>query len=169
LVTDGAPALALGTEKGDPDTMNQPPRPPSEPIINRMMRIGMVVQTITITCVSLAAYLIGLYVHPQHPEFAETMAFVTLSLSELPVAYTARSERYPLIKVGIFSNRNMNLAVLSSTLLLLAVVYVPFLQPIFNTVALGWSQWELVIPFIFIPAIAAEVAKYLVYLRRKPA
>ncbi len=169
LVTDGAPALALGTEKGDPDTMSQPPRPPSEPIINRMMRIGLVVQTIAITCVSLAAYLIGLYVHPQHPEFAETMAFVTLSLSELPVAYTARSERYPLIKVGIFSNRNMNLAVLSSTLLLLAVVYVPFLQPIFNTVALGWSQWELVIPFIFIPAIAAEVAKYLVYSRRKPA
>jgi Ca2+-transporting ATPase len=169
LVTDGAPALALGTEKGDPDSMSQPPRPPSEPIINRIMRIGMVVQTITITCVSLAAYLIGLHVHPEHPEFAETMAFVTLSLAELPVAYTARSERYPLIKVGIFTNRNMNLAVLSSTLLLLAVIYVPFLQPVFNTVALGWSQWELVIPLFFIPAIAAEVVKSILYARRKPA
>jgi Ca2+-transporting ATPase len=169
LVTDGAPALALGTEKGDPDTMEQPPRPPSEPIINRLMQIGMSVQFIAITIVSLAAYLIGLYVHPQYPEFAETMAFVTLSLSELPLAYSARSERFPLIKVGVFSNRNMNLAVLSSALLLLVVVYVPFLQPIFNTVALGWSQWELIIPLFFVPAIAAEVSKYIIYSRRRPA
>ena len=84
-------------------------------------------------------------------------------------AYTARSERYPLIKVGIFSNRNMNLGVLSSLLLLIAVVYVPFLQPIFNTVALGWSQWQLVIPLLFIPSIAAEGSKYVLSARRKPA
>jgi Ca2+-transporting ATPase len=167
LISDGAPALALGTEKGDPDIMEQPPRPPSEPIINRFMRIGMGVQFIAITAVVLAAYLIGLYVHPQQPEFAETMAFVTLSLSELPLAFSARSERYPLIKIGIFSNRNMNLAALSSFLLLIAVIYVPFLQPIFNTVALGWSQWELVIPLVLIPAIAAEAAKFTLYSRSR--
>jgi Ca2+-transporting ATPase len=167
LISDGAPALALGTEKGDPDIMEQPPRPPSEPIINRFMRIGMGVQFIAITTVVLAAYLIGLYVHPQQPEFAETMAFVTLSLSELPLAFSARSERYPLIKIGIFSNRNMNLAALSSFLLLIAVIYVPFLQPIFNTVALGWSQWELVIPLVLIPAIAAEAAKFTLYSRSR--
>jgi Ca2+-transporting ATPase len=167
LISDGAPALALGTEKGDPDIMEQPPRPPSEPIVNRFMQIGMGVQFIAITVVVLAAYLIGLYVHPLQPEFAETMAFVTLSLSELPLAFSARSERYPLIKIGIFSNRNMNLAALSSLLLLIAVIYVPFLQPIFNTVALGWSQWELVIPLVLIPAIAAEAAKYMLYTRHK--
>jgi Ca2+-transporting ATPase len=170
LISDGAPALALGTEKGDPDIMEQPPRPPSEPIINRFMQIGMGVQFIAITVVVMAAYLIGLHLHPQQPEFAETMAFVTLSLSELPLAFAARSERYPLIKIGIFSNLNMNLAVLSSFLLLIAVIYVPFLQPIFNTVALRWSQWELVIPLVLIPAIAAEAAKYFLYARlRKPA
>ena len=161
LITDGAPALALGTEKGDPDIMNQPPRPPSEPIINRFMQIGIAVQTIAITTVTLAAYLIGLAAHPEHPEFAETMAFITLSFSELLRAYTARSERYPILKIGIFNNRNMNLGVLSSLLLLLAVIYIPFLQPIFNTTSLGLAQWELVLPLLFIPSLAAEMTKFI--------
>ncbi len=165
LITDGAPALALGTEKGDPDIMNQPPRPPKEPIINRFMRIGIAVQTITITTVTLTAYLIGLQLHPEQPEFAETMAFVTLSFSELLRAYTARSERYPLLKIGVFNNRNMNLGVLTSFLLLLAVIYVPFLQPIFNTTALGWAQWRLVIPLLIAPSLAAELTK-LIFGRR---
>jgi P-type Ca2+ transporter type 2C len=161
LITDGAPALALGTEKGDPDIMDQPPRPPSEPIINRFMQIGIAVQTIAITAVTLGAYLIGLAAHPEQPEFAETMAFVTLSFSELLRAYTARSERYPVYKIGIFGNRNMNLGVLSSFILLLAVIYIPFLQPIFNTTTLGWAQWELVLPLLFIPSLAAEVTKFV--------
>ena len=167
LITDGAPALALGTEKGDPDIMQQPPRPPAEPIINRFMQMGIGVQTIAITAVTLAAYMIGLNAHPEQPEFAETMAFVTLSFSELLRAYTARSERYPLLKIGIFSNRNMNLGVASSLILLLLVIYVPFLQPIFNTTSLGWQQWELVLPLLFVPSLAAELTKYFLSSRRQ--
>ncbi len=68
LVTDGAPALALGTEKGDPDIMSQPPRPPKEPIINRFMQVGILTQTIAITSVILAAYFIGLKWFPYHIE-----------------------------------------------------------------------------------------------------
>jgi len=162
LITDGAPALALGTEKGDPDIMRQPPRQPSEPIINRFMQIGIAVQTLFITAVTLSAYLIGLRLHPDQPEFAETMAFVTISFSELLRAYTARSEIYPLLKIGLFNNRNMNLAFISSLTLLLLVVYVPFLQPIFNTTPLGWQQWEVVLPLLIFPSIAAEVTKLLV-------
>ena len=161
LITDGAPALALGTEKGDPDIMNQPPRPPSEPIINRFMQVGITVQTVAITAVTLIAYIVGLRIYPEAPEFAETMAFVTLSFSELVRAYTARSERYPLLKIGIFGNRNMNLAVISSMALLLGVIYIPILQPIFNTTALGWAQWELVLPLLLIPSVAAEFTKYV--------
>ncbi len=165
LITDGAPALALGTEKGDPDIMNQRPRPPSEPIINRFMQVGIAVQTIAKTVTALAAYLIGLQLHPETPEFAETMAFVTLSFSELLRAYTARSEYYPLLKIGIFSNRTMNVAVASSLVLLLAVVYTPFLNSIFDTTPLGWTQWVIVLPLLFIPAIAAEAVKYIVMWR----
>jgi Ca2+-transporting ATPase len=161
LITDGAPALALGTEKGDPDIMSHPPRPASEPIINRFMQVGIVVQTLAITTVTLFAYFTGLRLYPGQPEFAETMAFVTLSFSELLRAYTARSEHYPVIKIGVFSNRWMNYAVLSSLALLLAVIYVPFLNPIFNTTPLGWNQWQLMLPLLFVPSLAAEFTKYI--------
>ena len=167
LITDGAPALALATEKGDPDIMDQPPRPAKEPIINRSMRNGIAIQTVAITTVTLAAYLMGLRLYPNQPEFAMTMAFVTLSLSELLRAFTARSERYPILKIGVFTNRYMNLAVLSSFILILLVVYVPFLQPIFSTVPLGWTQWQLIIPLLILPSLAAEAYKYILTWRQK--
>lgn len=162
LVTDGAPALALGMEKAEPGIMEQPPRPPTEPIINRFMQFGIGVQTIAITTVVMLAFYLGRLLHPGTPEFAETMAFVTLSISELARAYTARSERIPLFKIGVFGNRFMNLAFLSSLFLILMVVYVPFLQRIFNTASLGWAQWQVVLPLLLIPSIAAEAVKYII-------
>jgi Ca2+-transporting ATPase len=167
LITDGAPALALGTEKGDPDIMNQPPRPPKEPIINRYMQLGVVVQTIAITAATLLAYELG-KAHVE-PQYAETMAFLTLSGSELLRAFTARSERYPLLKIGVFTNRWMNLAVLASFVLLLAVVYIPFLNPIFDTVPMGWAEWEIILPLLLIPSIAAEVMKTITWLAGRKA
>jgi Ca2+-transporting ATPase len=164
LITDGAPALALGMEKGDPDIMEQKPRPPEEPIINGFMVKGIVVQTIAITTVTLGAYLLGLNLYPVAPgEFnatAATMAFVTLSFSELLRAFTARSERYPILKVGVFGNSKMNYAVLSSIVLLLGVIYLPFLQPIFDTVPLGLEQWQYIFPMLFVPSVASEVTKW---------
>ena len=68
------------------------------------------------------------------------MAFVTLSASELLRAFTARSERYPLLKIGVFSNRNMNWAVISSLVLLLGVVYIPFFQPLLIPSRWGWRS-----------------------------
>lgn len=163
LVTDGAPALALGLEKGDPDLMEQPPRDPDEPILNRFMLTGITIQTIAITGVTLGAYWIGL---TRFPEMASTMAFVTLSFSELLRAFTARSERVPILKVGLFTNKVMNWAILSSLILLLGVVYVPFLQVIFDTVPLGWLQWEIILPLLLGPSIAAELTKVLLKNRQ---
>ena len=167
LATDGAPALALGTEKGDPDIMLQKPRPSKEPIINRFMQLGVVIQTIAITSTTLIAYAIGL-MHSD-PRFAETMAFVTLCMSELLRAFTARSERYPLLRIGIFSNRWMNLAVLTSVALVLMVVYVPVFNGIFNTLPLGMAEWVKIVPLFLIPSIAAEAVKYYISAREKHA
>jgi Ca2+-transporting ATPase len=166
LLTDGAPALALGTEKGDPDIMDQKPRPSREPIINRHMLFGIVVQTIAITAVTLAAFYIGRFTDPEHAAFAQTMAFVTLSCSELFRAFTARSEYFPLLKIGFFGNKFMNLAVLSSLVLIVAVVYIPFFNTIFDTLPLGWAQWELIIPLLLIPSIAAEITKAYLSTRK---
>jgi P-type Ca2+ transporter type 2C len=164
LITDGAPALALGVEKGDPDIMLQKPRPPSEPIINRLMWSGIAVQTVAISGITLAAFAAGLHMEGG-VALASTMAFTTLSTSELLRAFTSRSERYSLFKIGVFSNRTMVIAVAASLLLLLAVVYVPFLQAAFNTVPLGWDAWRLMLPLILIPSIVAEGMKWLLRLR----
>jgi Ca2+-transporting ATPase len=90
------------------------------------------------------------------------MAFITLSFSELLRAFTARSERYPLLKIGVFKNKSMNWAVVISSVLLLGVLYLPFLQPIFSTVPLSWEHWQYLIPLLFVPAFAAEVTKWFV-------
>ena len=60
MVTDGAPALALAKEKGDPDVMEHPPRPKTEPIIHGPMRLGILIQTISQTGATLTAFALGL-------------------------------------------------------------------------------------------------------------
>lgn len=162
LLTDGAPALALGLEKGDPDVMQRPPRPSTEPIVNREMRIGMIIQTVFITTAVLGAFRVGLAWG--NATLAQSMAFVTLSISELLRAYTSRSERYSVWQIGITTNRYMQYAVALSLILLALVVYVPFLQPIFNTMPLGLREWIVMLPLILLPSIAAEVTKW--FLRR---
>jgi Ca2+-transporting ATPase len=168
LITDGAPALALGMEKGDPDVMNVPPRPVNEPVINREMQVGILVQSIIITAAVLGAFVVGLnwYGTTGHGlTMAQTMAFGTLSISELIRAYTSRSERYGLLQIGIFSNKWMQYAVLSSLAILLAIIYVPVLDPIFNTAFLGWREWSVMLPLLFAPAIAAEITKVFLRMR----
>jgi Ca2+-transporting ATPase len=147
-------------EKGDPDIMEQPPRPSREPIINRIMVIRIAIMTVVLTGVVLIAFLIGLNEHGK--DLAETMAFATLALAELPIAFTTRSERYPLFKLGFLSNKWMLRAVALSVLLTLAVIYIPFLNDPFNTVPLTLAQWEVIIPLILLPAIVAEISKFFV-------
>ena len=188
LITDGAPALALAMERGDPDIMSHKPRAKSEPIINRIMGVGITIQTITQTTAVLSAFGLGLIWHLQagalvpqgmNPVFyllhhdwrgvdiqaAETMAFVTLSLCELFRAYTVRSERASVFQIGVFSNRYMQYAVGLSIALLLIVCAVPFLQPIFNTHFLSVNEWSVVLGLSLIPAFSEEVTKF--FLRRR--
>ena len=187
LITDGAPALALAMEKGDPDIMDQKPRAKSEPIVNRSMGIGIIVQTIMQTSAVLIAFVMGLAWHLEagamipagsnmlsyvlahdwrgvDVQTAETMAFVTLSMAELFRAYTVRSERASIFTIGIFSNKYMQYAVGISITLLLLVCAVPFLQPIFNTHFLSFREWALVVGLALMPAVAEEVTKF--FLRR---
>ena len=188
LITDGAPALALAMEKGDPEIMKRRPRPPAEPVINSTMRLGIAVQTVAQTGAVLAAFVVGLLWHLRagdalppgaNPvaflmrydwrgldvQTAETMAFLTLSLCELFRAYTVRSERLSLFRIGVFSNRSMQYAVGLSLLLLGLVVSVPFLQPIFNTHFPSAREWAVVLGLALVPAIAEEITKW--FLRRK--
>jgi Ca2+-transporting ATPase len=175
LLSDGAPALALGMEKGDPDIMFRPPRPPEEPVINREMVIGVIVQTLAITTAVLGAYWLGLtYFAGRVPGVdplitAETMAFVTLVMSELLRAYTSRSERYPLLKLGVFTNKYMQYAVAFSMVMLFAVVYlpIPVLHEVFNTTPLTGEEWLAVGPLMLLPAVVAEIQKMILFRSKR--
>jgi len=167
LVTDGAPALALGMEKGDPDTMRKPPRPPKEPVINRDMAIGLAAVSIVDTIAILTAFYLALDRFAGHVEAAQTVAFVTLCTSELLRAFTARSEYYSVFSIGVFSNRWMVWAVGISFILVLMTVYVPFLRPFFDTAPLSFADWLFMAPFFFASPITMELVK--VYLRKRKA
>ena len=167
LVSDGAPALALGLEKGDKDIMKHPPRPPKEPVINRDMAIGIGVIALVDALAILFVFYLGLQRYPGHLEAAQTIAFVTLCISELVRAFTARSEYHSIFSIGPFSNRWMVWAVGASLLLVLLVVYLPFLQPFFDTVPLTLDDWLMMAPFFFASAIAMELLKF--YFRRRSA
>jgi len=190
LITDGAPALALAMEKGDPDVMQRKPRSKNEPIVNKSMGLGIGIQTVAQTGAVLTAFALGLIWHLeagasipaginpivyllQHDwqgidvQTAETMAFMTLSLCELFRAYTVRSERASIFQIGMFSNRYMQYAVGLSITLLVLVVSVPFLQPIFNTHLPSLREWGTVIGLALIPAISEEITKF--FLRRSEA
>ena len=158
LLTDGAPALALGLEKGEPGIMDRPPRPAREPIINRSMILGLVLQSITITCVALLAFWLGRNTFGS-VDVARTMAFMVLSGCQLLRAYTNRSEHASLFSLGVFSNRWMQYATASSVALLLAVVYVPGLNGVFNAVPLSLRQWGYLAPLLLLPAIVDELTK----------
>ena len=165
LVSDGAPALALGVEPGEPGIMEKPPRPVREPIINRQMWGRIVIQSLADAAATLTVYLTGLSLFPEQ---ARTMAFATITFAELVRSFTSRSEYHLVFKIGVFSNRAMIYAVLSSSVLLLLVIYVPILQPIFNTVPLGPAHWRYVLPLMLFPALVAELSK-IILGRRAPA
>jgi P-type Ca2+ transporter type 2C len=159
LVTDGAPALALGLERGERDIMSRPPRPVREPVINRPLMLGVAVQAVVMTGAVLGAFLYGLDRYAGSLQGAQTVAFTTLVISELLRAYTARSDRHSAFHIGLFANRAMQYAVGASLALLLVAIYLPVAQPFFGTVPLSLGDWAVILPCALLASLAAEVTK----------
>jgi Ca2+-transporting ATPase len=165
LVTDGAPALALGMERGEPDIMTRPPRPTKEPVINREMTIFTIVQSSVMTAAVLFTYFIALKWYPDNLERAQTVAFGTICMSELLRAFAVRSARLSVFTIGFFTNKYMLWAVSGSALFVVAAIYVPFLRAFVGTVPLSGRDWLMMIPFILMDFTAAEITKFV--FRRK--
>ncbi|MGH8544372.1 MAG: cation-translocating P-type ATPase [Gammaproteobacteria bacterium] len=144
LVTDGAPALALGVDPADAGVMNEPPRPRGEGVITRSMWSGiffvgaiMAAGTLLILDASLPGGLIDGY---GNVRYAHTMAFTTLVFFSLFTVFNARSDERSAFS-GMFSNEWLWGAVLLSLLLQAAVIYIPFLQQAFSTESLSAGDW----------------------------
>jgi Ca2+-transporting ATPase len=144
LVTDGAPALALGIDPADADVMKKPPRPRGEGVITRSMWAGiflvgaiMATGTLLVLDASLPG---GLIEGTGNIGYAQTMAFTTLVFFSLFNVFNARSDERSAFR-GLFSNRWLWGAILLSLLLQVAVIYAPFLQQAFSTVSLSFIDW----------------------------
>lgn len=133
LMTDGLPGLALTMELPERDTMRRKPYHPNENIFGRGMGRHMLWVGLLMGLVSLG---MGLWAWKANRPDWQTMVFTTLTLSQMGHALAIRSGRDSLFKIGLFSNKALLGAVLLTFVLQLAVVYVPFMQEIFNTVAL---------------------------------
>lgn len=165
LITDSFPALALGTEKGDKDIMTLKPRNVNTPIVDKKMISGIAVQSTALVIAVLGAYLVGLCRYPDykdniaHLSFARTYAFTTLIFAELLRAYSSRSEKFTIFKIGFFTNKIMVWASVLSFVMLLAVIYIPFARPIFETTILSIRDWVVILLFSLIPFASAEIYK----------
>jgi Ca2+-transporting ATPase len=158
LVTDGAPALALGVDPADARTMTEPPRPRAEGVITRRMWAGiffvgpvMAGGTLAIFDASLPG---GLIEGSGAPAYAQTMAFTTLMIFQLFNAFNARSDERSAFE-GLFRNYWLWAAIALSLFLHGAVVYMPFLQQAFSTTSLTFGDWLL----------CAAVASSVLWLR----
>jgi Ca2+-transporting ATPase len=163
LLTDAFPALALGMEKKEPNIMNRPPRKPDEPIMDTRMKWQIAIQSTFMTVSVLGVFIYALK-FTNGVEAARTYAFATLIFSELLRAYTSRSETYSVFSIGFFANKFMVGGTVISFLLLLIVLYVPYLREVFDTTFLSFYDWDIIVAFGLIPFVAAEVSK--IFLRR---
>jgi Ca2+-transporting ATPase len=144
LVSDGAPALALGVDPADADVMREPPRARGEGVITGRMWAGIVfmggvtaVGTLLVLDASLPG---GLIEGAGDVRYAQTMAFTTLLFFSLFTVFSARSDEQSAF-VGMFSNGWLWGAIVLSGLLHVAVIYVPLLQHAFSTVSLSAGDW----------------------------
>lgn len=150
LVTDGLPAMALGVDQAEDELMKQKPRPAKENIFARRLGWKILSRGVLIGFCTLAAFWLTLKAEPDNLSLAQTVAFATLVMAQLIHVFDCRSSR-SIFHRNLFENKYLVLAVLSSVVLLLGVIYIDALQPVFKTVDLGWREWALTFVFAGIP------------------
>ena len=168
LVTDGLPAMALGVDPAEENAMQRPPRDSRESIFARGVGWKIVTRGLLIGFCSLAAFWISYVETPENLVRAQTVAFATLVFSQLIYVFDCRSQGTIFQRTPL-DNPMLVLAVLSSAVLLLGVIYYPPLGPVFHTVPLGLREWILVTVTSTMPVILAglfDVLRTVFY--RKP-
>lgn len=160
LVTDSLPALALGMEPVEKTAMTQPPRGKEEPLFSKAFSRRLAWQGALVGGITLLAYGLGFHLTGTFA-VANTMAFATLTFSQLFHAFDVRSETTPLFRLGVLSNKAMNKAFLAGAALQAAVLLAPPLQGAFSVVPLALEQWGMVLALALTPLVVCEIEKAL--------
>jgi Ca2+-transporting ATPase len=157
LVTDGAPALSLGVEPAHRHAMEQPPRRPDASIMGHglwqhAVWVGLLMGGVTLA-VQAAAIEAGWH--------WQTMVFTVLAFLQLAHAMAVRSEQASTFRLGFRTNVPLLVTVVVTALVQMAFIYLPVLQPVFETAALGPAELLVVFLVTPIPFVAVEIEKWL--------
>lgn len=177
LGTDMLPALGLGTEMPEEGIMDRPPRSTKETLLNkRLVILAFFWYGLIESAVSMAAYFFVNMLHgwPGVPlassgmvyTQATTMALASIVFCQIGVVQCARTERQSIFKTGLFTNKNIIRGIVFEIFLITAIMYVPFLQDIFQTASIGWKHWIFLV-FCPVPIVALDELRKA-YLRRIP-
>lgn len=176
LGTDMLPALGLGAEKSEPGIMKQPPRLRTAHLLNR----GIILKAfawygLVASIISTVGYF---FVNHQHGwpnvalaasgsvyQEATTMTLAAIVFCQIAAALNCRTKNSSIFSIGIFSNRRIWGGIIFEVLLLALLIYVPFLQGLFNTAAIGWQDWILLVCIPIPLVLIEEIRKY--FMRKK--
>ena len=164
LITDCFPALALGLEKAEPDTMKRPPRSSSDGIFSGGMAGDIAYQGILITVITLVSYIIGHSMEVGHFAIPRgvspdgmTMAFLTMSMCEIFHAFNMRSQRKSVFKLG--HNIVLWMAMLGSVALTTIVLEVPAVANAFGFTPVSWNEYAIAIGLAVLIVPIVETVK----------
>ncbi len=158
LVTDGLPGLALGFEPPERNVMQRPPHPPSESIFARGLGIHILWAG---PLMGMVALITGWFYWRAGDPGWQTMLFTVLTLSQMFHVMAVRLDRESLFVAGPLSNPLLFGAVILTLLLQFALIYVPFLQDVFDTVALSVSHLLIAFALSSIIFWMIEMQKWL--------
>jgi Ca2+-transporting ATPase len=159
LITDGFPALALAVEPPEPDIMQRPPWPPREPVITRRGGLLITVYGSLIAATMAAGFWLTYDAPHANLAQARTAVFCVACYTQLFFAFAARSQRYTLPQLGLFSNPRILGAIALSGMLQAAIVMFPPTQRWFDVIGLAPRQWVTVLLISLVPVTIVEVAK----------
>ncbi|XZJ87138.1 calcium-transporting P-type ATPase, PMR1-type [Clostridium perfringens] len=159
LITDSFPALALGVDKTKEDVMNNPPRNPKESIFIKSDKIQLIINGVLIGGITLFAFKLGERLYADSLIHAQTMAFVVLSVSQLFLSLSLRSNTKSAFSLGIFSNKYLVYSILLGIFLQVIIISISFIANIFKVTPLLLYDWIVVILVSLIPFAINEILK----------
>lgn len=164
LATDGSPAIALSMERGEPDIMKRKPRKANETVFYGVKKWLIVIPLILAT-VSLLVFWNTLNTYGWDSEYgvqkARTMVFILIVFFELFFAFSCRSFRHNIHKIGFLGNKFLIYSIIGESILLLFIVNYPYTQEIFDLVHLEMTDWIIVIALSTTGFIYSETIKWL--------
>ena len=170
LGTDMLPALALGTEKPEPDVMNKPPRSPDKRLLDRALLtraylfLGPIQAVAAMSgyfwMLSKSGWVSGaLYASDIAYRKAITMAQTAIVITQVANAMVCRTAREAVHRIGFFTNRLLLIGIVAEIALQIFIVYHPIGNAILNTAPIDISDWLLLLPFAVFLFVAEEARK----------